>query len=78
MMRDTRLTLRPALLAGALCSCSRRRTIRERPADTGRWETCISVTNTGAERIVACTAVIDGKTEQGRKLAGAYASAAMS
>ncbi len=33
--------------------------------DTPDWKTCISVTNTGAERLAACTTVIDSKTETG-------------
>jgi hypothetical protein len=33
--------------------------------DTPEWKTCISVNNPGAERLPACTAVIDGKTETG-------------
>src|SRR6185295_4005487 len=43
-----------------------------RADDTPEWKTCISVTNIGAERLPACTAVIEGKTETGRRLAGAY------
>src|SRR6187401_2287020 len=40
--------------------------------DTAEWTTCISVTNSGAERLAACTAVIDSRAETGRRLAGAY------
>ena len=40
--------------------------------DTPEWKTCISVTNSGAERLAACTAVIDSRAEAGRRLAGAY------
>jgi hypothetical protein len=40
--------------------------------DTAEWKTCISVTNSGAERLAACTAVIDARSETGRRLAGAY------
>ncbi|MEA2931194.1 MAG: hypothetical protein QOG38_3622, partial [Hyphomicrobiales bacterium] len=43
-----------------------------RADDTPEWKTCISVTNTGYERIPACTVVIESKTETGRRLAGAY------
>ena len=46
--------------------------------DTPEWTTCISVTNSGAERLAACTAVIDSKAETGRRLAGAYCIRAMS
>ena len=46
--------------------------------DTPDWKTCISVTNTGAERLAACTKVIDSKTETGRRLAGAYCIRGMS
>ena len=31
--------------------------------DAPEWKACISVTNRGAERLAACTAVIDAKTE---------------
>ena len=40
--------------------------------DTPEWKICISVTNSGAERLAACTAVIDSRAETGRRLAGAY------
>lgn len=43
-----------------------------RAADTPEWETCISVTKSGAERLPACSAVIEGKKQEGRKLAAAY------
>ncbi len=43
-----------------------------RADDTPEWKTCISPTNTGAERLPACSAVIDAKSVTGRKLAGAY------
>src|ERR1044072_6168291 len=40
--------------------------------DTPEWKTCISVTNSGAERLAASTAVIDSRAETGRRLAGPY------
>jgi len=40
--------------------------------DTADWNACISVTSTGAQRIPACSAVIDAKSVTGPKLAGAY------
>src|SRR3954471_10755910 len=36
------------------------------------WETCISVTGSAATRLPACTAVIDARSQAGRRLAGAY------
>src|SRR5260370_18349120 len=36
------------------------------------WQSCIGATTTADDRVTACSAVIDGKTEAGRKLAGAY------
>ena len=38
--------------------------------DTPEWKTCISVTMTGAERLPACSAVIEGRTQEGRKQIG--------
>ena len=43
-----------------------------RAEDTPAWKSCVSTTNTGAERIVSCTEVIGSKTETGRRLAAAY------
>ena len=40
--------------------------------DTPDWKSCISATNTGAERFASCTEVIDSKAETGRRLAAAY------
>ena len=40
--------------------------------DTPAWKSCISTTNTGAERFASCTEVIDLKSETGRRLAAAY------
>ncbi len=36
------------------------------------WQSCIGATTTADDRVTACSAVIDGETEAGRKLAGAY------
>src|SRR5216683_2574027 len=36
------------------------------------WQSCIGATTTAEDRVTACSAVIDGKTETGNKLAGAY------
>ena len=43
-----------------------------RADDTPEWATCISAANTGEQRLPACTAVIEGKTQTGSKLAAAY------
>src|SRR5262245_2512199 len=43
-----------------------------RAEDTPAWKACISTTNTGAERFASCTAVIEARTETGRRLAAAY------
>src|SRR6266851_79897 len=36
------------------------------------WQSCIGATTSADERVTACSAVIDGKTETGNRLAGAY------
>ena len=36
------------------------------------WQSCIGATTTAEDRVTACSAVIDGKTETGHKLAAAY------
>src|SRR5690349_596389 len=43
-----------------------------RADDTPAWKSCISTTNTGAERFASCTEVIEAKSETGRRLAAAY------
>ena len=40
--------------------------------DTPAWKSCVSTTNTGAERFASCTEVIESKAETGRRLAAAY------
>jgi tetratricopeptide (TPR) repeat protein len=76
-MRDTRLTWRPALLAGALvlAGWSGAAAQTAQPDEQQKipaWEACIKTHNSGAERLAACTTVIDGQLVSGRKLAGAY------
>ncbi|MEA2872407.1 MAG: hypothetical protein QOH67_2383 [Hyphomicrobiales bacterium] len=57
----TGLILGSALLAGPLA------------AQTDKtWDTCIATDGTPASRLAACTAVIEAKSETGRRLAGAY------
>src|SRR3954469_25411464 len=41
-------------------------------ADDSPWQACVGPQSTPGERVSACTAVIDGKTETGRRLAAAY------
>jgi tetratricopeptide (TPR) repeat protein len=36
------------------------------------WHACIAAPSTPDQRVAACSAVIDGKTETGKRLAGAY------
>ena len=57
----TAFTLGSALLAGPLAAQSDK-----------TWETCIAVDGTPASRFEACTAIIEAKSETGRRLAGAY------
>lgn len=57
--------MRHALIAGVVLLFAAPQFARA--DDTPEWKTCISVTNSGAERLPACTAVIEGKTETGRK-----------
>ena len=40
--------------------------------DTPAWKSCVSTTNTGAQRFASCTEVIESKAETGRRLAAAY------
>ena len=41
-------------------------------ADDPNWQACVGVSSTPEQRVNACTAVIDGQTETGGRLAGAY------
>src|SRR5258708_2293307 len=63
------ITMLNALMAGAMLLLASPQFAKAE--DTAEWKDCISVTNTGAERLANCTAVIDAKTETGRRLAGA-------
>jgi hypothetical protein len=36
------------------------------------WQTCVGTATAPADRVSSCTAVIDGKTESGKRLAAAY------
>src|SRR4030081_1240850 len=36
------------------------------------WQSCIGATTPADDRVTACSAVIDGKTETGNRLAAAY------
>ena len=48
-----------------------------RPASAAgdpNWQACAGLSTTPEQRVAACTAVIDGKTETGGRLAGAYCS----
>ncbi|MGF6311694.1 tetratricopeptide (TPR) repeat protein [Bradyrhizobium sp. i1.8.4] len=41
-------------------------------ADDPSWQACVGRTTAPGDRVTACTTVIDGKTETGKRLAGAY------
>jgi tetratricopeptide (TPR) repeat protein len=43
-------------------------------ADDPNWQACVGSSSAPEQRVNACTAVIDGKTETGGRLAGAYCS----
>ena len=40
--------------------------------DEPNWQACIDLASNPDERVTACSAVIDAKSETGRKLAAAY------
>ena len=45
---------------------------RAHAEDTPAWKSCISTTNTGAQRFASCSEVIETKSQEGLKLAAAY------
>ncbi|MBV8839676.1 MAG: tetratricopeptide repeat protein, partial [Alphaproteobacteria bacterium] len=68
-MRLSSLTVAGTLLFAATSALPAR--AQTATSDNKSWETCISVTGTGATRLPACTDVIENKLVEGRKMAGA-------
>jgi hypothetical protein len=57
-------------LLGAVLTLSQPRVASA--ASDQSWQTCVGAATAPADRVSSCTAVIDGKTDSGKRLAAAY------